>query len=113
MSEPETRVASHPKSFWLEHIEQWKKSGLSKADYCRRHGLSAGNFYNWCSSESKPVKRKSKPSSVSLNLVPVNLNGTDDSTVSFENLNGKFSFPANLTGDQITRWLGAIERLDV
>ncbi|MDR3567682.1 MAG: hypothetical protein P4L43_06600 [Syntrophobacteraceae bacterium] len=26
--------------FWDKHIEEWKSSGLSQADYCRQNGLN-------------------------------------------------------------------------
>jgi transposase-like protein len=42
------RIASQPRSFWEQHYRRWHGSGLSKADYCRKHQLYAGTFYNWC-----------------------------------------------------------------
>jgi hypothetical protein len=33
--------------FWESHIEQWQKSGLSQAAYCRSHQLKAHRFYYW------------------------------------------------------------------
>ena len=32
---------------WLEHIEAWKQSGLSQAQYCRTHNISSKSFYYW------------------------------------------------------------------
>jgi hypothetical protein len=29
---------------WEDHLEQWRGSGLSQAEYCRRHGLSIKTF---------------------------------------------------------------------
>ena len=29
---------------WKNHIEDWQASGLSQAEYCRRHGLNANTF---------------------------------------------------------------------
>lgn len=29
---------------WEHHLEQWRASGLSQAEYCRRHGLSLKTF---------------------------------------------------------------------
>ena len=29
---------------WKNHIEGWQASGLSQAEYCRRHGLNANTF---------------------------------------------------------------------
>jgi hypothetical protein len=30
---------------WQEHIENWKTSGLSKIEYCRRNRLNQFSFY--------------------------------------------------------------------
>jgi len=44
---------SHPfgsqqqRSFWENRVEQWLKSGLSQAAYCRRHQLKPHQFYYW------------------------------------------------------------------
>ena len=29
---------------WEHHLEEWRTSGLSQAEYCRRHGLSIKGF---------------------------------------------------------------------
>lgn len=33
--------------FWERHLRQWRQSGLSQAQYCRRHHLSAPTFGWW------------------------------------------------------------------
>ena len=33
--------------FWHEHVQQWRKSGLSKGRYCRVNGLSPNRFGYW------------------------------------------------------------------
>ena len=30
--------------FWKKHIASWEDSGLSQAEYCRKHGLSVKTF---------------------------------------------------------------------
>ena len=29
---------------WQGHVEAWRESGLSQADYCQQHGLSGVNY---------------------------------------------------------------------
>jgi len=44
--------------FWLGHLERWRPSGLSQAEYCRQHGLSAAAFSWWkgqLSSAGRPI----------------------------------------------------------
>jgi transposase-like protein len=36
-------------SWWLIHIEAWRQSGLSRAKYCRQHGLTTTTFGRWLS----------------------------------------------------------------
>ena len=33
--------------FWERHVESWRLSNLSQAQYCRRHGLSPQSFSYW------------------------------------------------------------------
>jgi len=33
--------------FWQRHLQQWRQSGCSQAEYCRRHHLSAPAFGWW------------------------------------------------------------------
>ncbi len=32
---------------WLEHINAWKQTNLTQADYCRKHGLRTNQFWYW------------------------------------------------------------------
>ena len=34
-------------SWWLIHIEAWRRSGLSRAKYCPQHGLTTTTFGRW------------------------------------------------------------------
>jgi transposase-like protein len=33
--------------YWSLHVEAWRRSGLSRADYCVRHGLKVKAFTRW------------------------------------------------------------------
>jgi len=54
---------------WAEHIEDWRKSGKSQAQYCREHSLSAKLFYYW-----KNKNNGSSSSNAGVKLVPVEMN---------------------------------------
>ncbi|WP_157735891.1 IS66 family insertion sequence element accessory protein TnpA [Granulosicoccus antarcticus] len=47
MSNTVSREPRRDRQFWLDHVQRWKYSGLSKAAYCEKHKLKAGSFYNW------------------------------------------------------------------
>lgn len=31
----------------LAHVQAWRSSGLSRADYCRQHGIKYSTFLTW------------------------------------------------------------------
>src|SRR5215469_6400785 len=33
--------------YWALHVEAWRRSGLSRSDYCSRHGLKKKTFDRW------------------------------------------------------------------
>lgn len=45
--------------FWQRHLQQWRQSGLSQAQYCRQHQLCLGTFGWWkgrLSAADRPVQ---------------------------------------------------------
>ena len=52
---------------WRRHIEAWQGSGLSQADYCRRHGLNANTF------SGRLRDYRSLPEAAAPALIPVRL----------------------------------------
>ncbi len=46
MTEPENKNESE--SFWQQHYEAYKMSGLSRAKYCRQYQLIYYQFLYWC-----------------------------------------------------------------
>ena len=43
--QPESKLAK--RQYWQEHVECWKRSGLSQAEYCRLNSLQIKNFWYW------------------------------------------------------------------
>jgi hypothetical protein len=43
--QPESKLAK--RQYWQEHVECWKRSGLSQAEYCRLNLLRLKNFWYW------------------------------------------------------------------
>ena len=54
--------------FWQQHFAAWQTSGLSQAEYCKRHSLKVSNFAYW-RTRSKKRQRKLMP----LSLAPVSV----------------------------------------
>ncbi len=54
-----TKKKTSRRPFWQEHLRAWSESGLTQADYCRQHQLSAAAFGWWKRRlEGKPKARK-------------------------------------------------------
>lgn len=119
------RAASQSRHFWQNHYEQWQRSSLSKADYCRGQDLYAGTFYNWCHtfSSQKDNTRKDKSTLAHkrtkpepLQLIPVTTvqpPQPDHTMVSVRCGTLSLSLPSDLNPEQINRWLGTLVGLDV
>ena len=52
------RARSDRQRFWVEVIEEQRKSGYSVADFCRERGLSAASLYSWRRRLAKPADAK-------------------------------------------------------
>ncbi len=45
LEKTEEKIDKH--LYWGKHLEQWRGSGLSQAEYCRRHGLKWFQLHYW------------------------------------------------------------------
>jgi hypothetical protein len=61
------------RQFWQQHVENWQKSGLNLAAYCRQHGLKHYQLRYWKSRLSEdPAGVSFVPLQLSANLpVPI------------------------------------------
>jgi hypothetical protein len=57
-----SRIRQDRAARWLAHVEQWRHSGMSKAAYCKAHGLNFSSFRYWL--------RKSRSASVDIPVPP-------------------------------------------
>jgi hypothetical protein len=120
MSDTVSREPHRSRQFWLNHVERWKLSGLSKAAYCLQNELKAASFYNWSTKAAgdkttEPNTAKN-PSSESLNFVPVKLTASSLPSGQFvhvERAATELALPSNLPPEQILHWLSAIHQLRV
>jgi hypothetical protein len=57
-----TKKKTSRKPFWQKHLRAWSQGGLTQADYCRQHQLSAPAFGWWKRQlEGKPRPQKRSP----------------------------------------------------
>lgn len=59
----------HGQAWWSRHVDSWRNSGLSQAEYCRRHGIVACSLARWSS-------KLKEESGVGKQLVEVGRSGT-------------------------------------
>lgn len=66
--------------FWERHLQQWRQSGLSQAQYCRRHHLSAPAFGWWkgrLSAPGGPTSRRHAAAGKKGSFVELTLGGRE------------------------------------
>jgi len=66
MAQQQKNRRTHPRHYWQTHIRKQQESGLSKAEYCRRHNLSYYALNYW-------QRKLSKTSPTPTALVPVSV----------------------------------------
>jgi hypothetical protein len=87
-------------SYWHDHLKSWEKSGLSQAEYCRRHDLKYCHFHYW--------KRKLRaPSQASVQSVP------ETEPINFVEVGSSLPFSSGLSwrtapGDFFRLWVDGI-----
>ena len=42
--------------YWRRWLEKWRRSSLTQAEFCRRHGLKVGNFSWWKRKLDEPAE---------------------------------------------------------
>jgi hypothetical protein len=52
---------------WIAHVKSWRDSGLTQAEYCRRHALNTKTFAAWL----KRFNTSVMPSNLPLTLLPI------------------------------------------
>ena len=117
-----SREPHRSRQFWIDHVQRWQDSGLSKAAYCELYGIRPGSFYNWSNKIGKRSPagpdvhqaQNMEPAQIqfhSVKLIPDNTLGAQ--FVHVERAATEVALPANLTPEQIHHWLSIIHQLHV
>lgn len=122
MSGTVSREPRRNRQFWIDHVQRWRRSGLSKAAYCEQHHLKPGSFYNWSTKVDSEPTGDLKTLSVEpvdtapIQFHPVKLTPSDSTHQQFvhvERAATDVALPSDLTPEQIHHWLSAIHQLHV
>ena len=64
MKSKQNKSKERKRRYWQGHVESWRKSNLSQAEYCRRNALPVKSFGYW-------KKRHSRSSAEPLRFFPL------------------------------------------
>ena len=71
MGSKRQRELAEKRCYWGGHISSWGESGLSHAEYCRRHNLAAHRLHCWVKKLGLTRVRKDARPAAGLDLVEV------------------------------------------
>ena len=54
---------------WYRHVEAWRESGLSQADYCRQQGLNPKTLSAW-SRRALPIDKSAPLEIIAVQVMP-------------------------------------------
>ena len=58
------------RSYWKQHIDSWQETGLTQAEYCRRHNLKHHQLVYW--------KKRFLKTATDISFVPIKLEDLQD-----------------------------------
>ena len=56
---------------WSQHVDAWRVSGLTQADYCRQHGLGAKSLSYWAR------RKQPEETTTAVKIIPVQVKPDD------------------------------------
>lgn len=97
-------MTPHPTSLspdtWTEHITAWRESKLTRAEYCRQHGLELNVFLY-------RLNRHRSALAKTLTLVPVSVDTASAARADLV-LRGPQGWSLSMAGDVSAVWLGQL-----
>ena len=97
-------MTSNPTSLspdaWAEHISAWRESKLTRAEYCREHGLKLNLFLYRLSRHQSALTK-------TLTLVPVSIDTAPAARADLV-LHGPRGWSLSMAGEVPAAWLGQL-----
>ena len=106
-----TRRSITNNKIWQAHLNAWRKSGLSRAEYCRRNNISYHALRYW-------QKKRERLSSSEITFVPVPFTGAVQNDVVRKRISGlkvefgnrfKIDVSDDFSSATLTRLISALE----
>jgi len=103
------------RAYWRTQLDDWKRSGLSKAAFCRQEGINITTFYYWCgvfkqSHCSRDRKRSTGGAAVNPSFVPITIHREPTAVMTIQLADVTVSCHELIPADQLGAWLTAIRR---
>jgi len=99
--------------FWRGVIEEWERSGVSQAEFCRQRRVSLSSLRWWRWSLKKRDRRETRPTFLPIRVVPGPLERTPErESDGFEVLLRQgycVRVPRNFEAESLLRLLGVLE----
>ena len=110
------RSPHHSRHWWLAHYKAWRKTKLTKAEYCSSNSLKYSSFYNWACkfqlSEVAPstAQVKATPGSPFLQAVMIDERPLPAAhSVTLKNITLQFN--AGLSPQDLAAWIKVLQAL--
>ena len=105
----EKKIRREGRAVWFGRIQSWQESGQTKSDYCRQHGLSPSNFYNWY----RKYRQTAGQSGFELeqqqsHFIPVSIRDEALSSITISYGDVSVSFQGPMQPGQLTTWIKAL-----
>lgn len=105
----ENKLKREGRAVWFNRLQDWQQSGLTKADYCRRHSLSPSNFYNWYHKYCQTVGRSGfDPEPQQSHFIPVSIRDEASSSITISCGDVSVSFQGRMLPEQLAKWIKAL-----
>lgn len=67
------------------HIAAWRKSGLTKTGYARKHGIAPKKFYSWCYAQMQKISQPTNAFTQVQLMAPLHTEHTSYATITYAN----------------------------
>lgn len=101
------QILREKRRFWNAHLQAWKTSGYSLAEYGKQHNLVYHRLIYW-----KTKFENEQPKPVTIVPVPLRTRSTDTAiTLSLQNHRFKIEIGTDFSGDLLGRLIAILESL--
>ena len=113
MAKSKRKREPQSREVWEQRYRDWKQSGLSQADYCKRKGIYTDTFYNWSSSfrKAEKIRESGNSDKVIAPFIPVKLSSeTHPGELKIQCAEITLSYMGVPTAEQLGQWISVLRQ---